>query len=178
MYTAIDIANFFIDLANSDKEGYITNMKVNKLVYFAQGWSLVRYGRRLFEEPIEAWLHGPVIPSVYQAFKQYGKNNIDAVCGEYDPDTFSADDLDLLADVAIAYAKFDASELRRMTHEPQSPWDKVYVKDKNNVITDDSIVADLKSKDIMPKYNLDKVQYVGYRDSEGHLVLPKEWDEC
>lgn len=178
MYKAVDIANFFIDLANSDEEGYITNMKVNKLVYFAQGWSLVRYGRKLFDENIEAWTHGPVIPSVYHAFKAYGKHNITAVHGKYDVDMFTADDLDLLADVALAYAKYDASELRRMTHEPQSPWNQVYAERQNNVISDDSIVADLKTKDIIPKYNQSNVEYVGYRNQEGHLVLPKEWDEC
>lgn len=47
MLKATDIANFFISLSNSAEEGHITNMKVNKLVYFAQAWSMVTLNKRL-----------------------------------------------------------------------------------------------------------------------------------
>ena len=54
MIKAIDIANFFIDLSNSLEEELMTNLKVNKLVYLAQAWSLVRLGKPLFCENIQA----------------------------------------------------------------------------------------------------------------------------
>ena len=40
----------------------LTNMKLNKLLYFAQGYYLKKYGRPLFDNAIEAWEHGPVVP--------------------------------------------------------------------------------------------------------------------
>lgn len=48
MIHAIDVANFFIDLAQNEKEGSITNLKLNKLLYFAQAWALTRNGDPLF----------------------------------------------------------------------------------------------------------------------------------
>ena len=99
MIKAIDIANFFIDLSNSLEEELMTNLKVNKLVYLAQAWSLVRLGKPLFCENIQAWQYGPVIPSVYNTFKVCGANNIENVFGEYNQKIFSPEELDLLIDI-------------------------------------------------------------------------------
>ena len=64
MATVFDIANFFVDLANKTDDDYITNLKLNKLLYFAQGVSLARTDKTLFEESIEAWKLGTVIPII------------------------------------------------------------------------------------------------------------------
>ena len=58
MATVFDFANFFIDLANKTDDDYITNLKLNKLLYFAQGVSLARTNNPLFQEAIEAWKFG------------------------------------------------------------------------------------------------------------------------
>lgn len=57
MKKAKDVANFFVDLANSDKNNKypMTNERLNMLLYFSQGWYLARYNKPLFEEKIEAW---------------------------------------------------------------------------------------------------------------------------
>ena len=68
MATALDVANFFIDSAK-DTEDPMTNMRVNKYVYFAQGYALAKLGRPLFKDEIQAWEHGPVVPALYQLFK-------------------------------------------------------------------------------------------------------------
>ena len=68
MLKAIDVANFFVDLANSDPDDCMTNLRVNKLLYFAQAWSVVRRNKPLFEEDMQAWKYGPVVPEVYTAF--------------------------------------------------------------------------------------------------------------
>lgn len=178
MHKAIDIANFFIDLTNSMDECHITNMKVNKLVYFAQAWSMVKYNKKLFDENIEAWKYGPVIPSVYNAFKICGSQNIAATYGDYNQDIFSSEELDLLVDVALTYGKYEAFVLRDMTHEDAGPWDRVYEERKNNVIPDELIKNYYsKSKHSLPDYELKSEAYVGYHDEDGHLVLPKEWDD-
>ena len=87
---AIDVANFFIDLYNSVPEGQVTNLSLNKLLYFAQGHSLAENGKPLFDEPIEAWQYGPVVPSVYHTFKKHRRSRIPSTYGNYTSDIFQA----------------------------------------------------------------------------------------
>ena len=70
------VADFL--LANSDRK--LTPMEVNKLVYISHGWMLALHDESLISEKIEAWKHGPVIPSLYHKFKMYGAEPIDALC--------------------------------------------------------------------------------------------------
>ena len=76
MLTAQDVANFFIDLAQAEDNMCLTNEKVNKLVYLAQGWSIVRLNRKLFDEIIQAHECGPVVPSIYLALQSYNENHV------------------------------------------------------------------------------------------------------
>ena len=99
MLKPLEIANFFIKIANSENEGSITNMKLNKLLYFAQAWSLTKYGEPLFEEEIQAWQHGPVVPSIYKAFRICGYNPINDTAGDFSSKNFSQRDIQLLIDV-------------------------------------------------------------------------------
>lgn len=177
MLKATDIANFFISLSNSAEEGHITNMKVNKLVYFAQAWSMVTLKQKLFDEKIEAWPHGPVIPSVYNAFNQYKNHNINEPCGIFDENVLTSEQLDLLTDVALAYGAYSAAYLRGLTHKPGTPWNMVYEEHKRNVIPDKMIYNYFKKQPPMFKNSIEKENFVGYRDNEGYLVLPKELNE-
>ena len=72
MAKAFDVAEYLLSKADAT-ENDMTHMKLQKLLYYCQGFSLVLLGHPLFPEVIEAWLHGPVVPVVYQAFKHYGK---------------------------------------------------------------------------------------------------------
>lgn len=76
MAAAETAAKFFIMLANQRDDDFITNLKLNKLLYYAQGAYLARTGRPLFNEQIEAWAYGPVVPSIYRKYKVCGKNPI------------------------------------------------------------------------------------------------------
>ena len=68
-----DVAKFFIGYATEQaKNGQgepMTNLRLQQLLYLAQGWHLARYGKPLFEEEIKAWPCGPVVPEVYEAYK-------------------------------------------------------------------------------------------------------------
>ena len=79
MTKAADVADFFIELAQGDENDTITNLRINKLLYFAQAWYMARFDKPLFEEDFEAWDWGLVIPSIYKKYKENGKNNIDYV---------------------------------------------------------------------------------------------------
>ncbi len=181
MLQAIDVANFFVDVANNDEEEYMTNLRVNKLTYFAQAYSLIRLGRPLFEEDIKAWRFGPVIPSVYQAFQTCGRDRIKDVFGSYDVSRFSDEELELLVDIMREYGKYSVSALVDLTHKPGAPWSRVDFNSFNDTITKESMKeyysenADLVSF-TLPEEGPDI--YVGRRDeTDGVLILPKEYDD-
>ena len=76
--TAIDVAAYILD-----KQGDMPAMKLQKLVYYSQAWSLVWDDEPLFRDSIEAWAHGPVIRSLYKRLRgKYTVTNIPDSCPE------------------------------------------------------------------------------------------------
>jgi uncharacterized phage-associated protein len=120
-YNALLIAKYFVKKAK-DSKSKITNLKVQKLLYYAQGWYLANFkGQRLFEDPIEAWKYGPAVRSVYREFSKYGAGDIDInvtdeEINKIDPDTKKF--LDALWNV---YGKLSAGDLVLATHQ-EIPW--------------------------------------------------------
>lgn len=113
---ASEIAKYFIaSFQKSNKE--ISNLKLQKLLYYAQGWHLALYGQPVFEDSIEAWVHGPVVPNVFREYKQYAwrpiKEKVQA--------DVTADVKFHLTEVVRVYGKFDATTLERLTHR-EAPW--------------------------------------------------------
>ena len=75
-----DVAKFFIGLANeqanNDQGDLMTNLRLQKLLYFAQGWYLSRYGKPLFQDEIEARKYGPVVPKIYETYRKNDRSGI------------------------------------------------------------------------------------------------------
>lgn len=69
--SCFDIASYFIERANQTKST-INNLKLQKLVYYSQAWHLAIHGIPLFKEDFQAWVHGPVVPELYQKYKGFG----------------------------------------------------------------------------------------------------------
>lgn len=117
-YQATDIAAWF--LGNIDREAgdSITHLKLQKLVYYAQAWSLALRSEPLFDEDLQAWAHGPVADSVYQQFRTAGWDALEAPSAM--PDIAPAD-ADHLATILATYGDFSAKHLERMTHA-EAPW--------------------------------------------------------
>ncbi len=111
-YKAIDIAKWFINKLHPEP------LKLQKLLYFAQGFSYAFYDQELFPDDFEAWVHGPVIPSIYHKYKSYEYNPINI---NYDVKEFDKDTLDLLEYVNRNYAKYDSKYLEEITHK-EEPW--------------------------------------------------------
>ena len=74
-YSAIAVANAFIDIA-ADNGFYLTNLKLQKLVYFAHGWYLAFADAPLITDEIQSWRYGPVIHNLYSALRHYGSRPI------------------------------------------------------------------------------------------------------
>lgn len=131
MYKAIDIAHKILKKATEDDNGeLISNMKLQKLLYYEQGFHLAWFGAPLFEEDIEAWMYGPVVPSVFEAYKGNGKVGI-----EYDGEVVAleSEEEDLFNEVYEVYSKYSAYGLMHMTHE-EKPWKRTPVG-KGSVIS-------------------------------------------
>ncbi len=120
---ALVVANQFIQLGLADGRP-VDPMKLQKLVYIAEGWSLVKRHKPLIRESVEAWPYGPVVPQLYTAFKSYRAANIDRPC-PLPPrtPTLDADEDELLRQVWEQYRGLTAIELSMMTHEQGSAWD-------------------------------------------------------
>lgn len=179
MCKALDVANFFIDLANADPDECMTNLRVNKLLYFAQGWSLVQLKKPLFKDDIQAWKYGPVVPEVYEAYKEYGRERISQTKGDYTPDCFTSDELNLLCDVIDEYGKYSSTGLVELTHVEGSPWEKVYIPNANMLISNESLKKFFSKLPPLKHFSVtDDENIIGYRDEKtGNYVLPKEWDD-
>lgn len=88
IYGIRQLANWLLDYANS-RGVQISNMGLNKLLFFAYEHSLIFHKRKLTNAKIEAWDHGPVFREVYRSFKSHGNKDIDDRASVYDPKTDS-----------------------------------------------------------------------------------------
>lgn len=140
MLTCYDVANYFIWLANT-LSGSITNMKLQKLVYYAQGYHLALYDEPLFAEQIRAWDHGPVAPPLYHEYSAYGSKAIPSP-EEFDETAYSEREIILLDGVYAQFGHFSAWQLREMTHR-ENPWKEIYPQE---VITQDAMKAYFKKR--------------------------------
>ncbi len=122
MLNANDVAQYFLFLSyqQQDEDEGISNMKLQKLLYYAQGFHLALYDTALFPEDLQAWMHGPVVPDVYHVYKINGRNAI-PFDEDLNIDKFDSDTRDLLQEIHQTYGQFSAWGLRNITHA-EPPW--------------------------------------------------------
>lgn len=127
-HSALDIANKIILRADNERGDAITNLKLQKLLYYVQGFNLAIFGEKLFEENISAWQYGPVVPNVYHVFKSYGVNAI--IFDEKNkPEELILDDEkeNVFNQVLEEYGKYSAIKLMNMTHD-EAPWKNTIIE--------------------------------------------------
>jgi uncharacterized phage-associated protein len=114
--TAIDVARYFIAAADSD-EG-ISNLKLLKMCAYAQGVCLAYLGHPLFDDEMEAWQHGPVVPTLYHKYKEWGRNPVpqEGMSVEYARMPFSDEEKLILEMVNGYYGLFSALALCQYSH--------------------------------------------------------------
>jgi uncharacterized phage-associated protein len=119
------VAEYFIALSN-ETGNLISNLKLQKLVYYAQAWHLANFGVEIFKEDFQAWVHGPVIPSLYSEYKFFGwkpiiREDLNSNVFLKIKNEFSENTLSLLELVVDEYFGLPAFELERLTHN-EDPW--------------------------------------------------------
>ena len=138
MYGALKIARYIIQRCNLENKT-ISNLKLQKILYFVQAEFLVVKGQPCFQEDIEAWDFGPVVPEVYHSYKVFGSSNIPAIGRQIKVIGISEKDRKLIDGIVDECAQYSASALVEITHH-QTPWIEAYHKPGyNNVISLDSI---------------------------------------
>ncbi len=101
--------------------------KLQKLLYYAYAWTLAILNdnvddlhNRLFNNTIEAWVHGAVIPDIYEKFKCYGWSNIPKI-DNFDSSIFNEDEMDILNQVWDVYGHYSGNQLEEICHK-EKPW--------------------------------------------------------
>lgn len=149
MYDAVSIARFVINYSNKQEYG-ISNLKLQKIMYFIQAYFLITQDKPCFSDDIEAWDFGPVVPAAYHEFKQFGSGNIPYIDSYFEGNLFfvkenkfndsfiSKQDKESIQNVVDKFSTFSATDLVKLTHS-QDPWRKAYVPFANNIIDNESI---------------------------------------
>lgn len=128
--TALDVANYFLFKANDDGD-LITNLKMQKLLYYAQAWHLVNFDAPLFKETIRAWALGPVVKEVYDKLKEFGASPIKYESTGKETAVFSKKQVDYLNEFYDVFFELSAHDLVNMTHN-ETPWKEAF-KYKRNI---------------------------------------------
>lgn len=127
---AVAVAKYMLDRAASNGL-QLTPMQLLKLVYIAHGWMLGKHGRPLFNEHVQAWQYGPVVPSVYRSVKKFGSSPIAEVAGAPDVD-FDADERSTMDLVTKNYGSANGIALSTATHQVGTPWHQTWAIAQNS----------------------------------------------
>jgi uncharacterized phage-associated protein len=133
-YDARSVANLVIDRA-ADQGNLLTQLQLYKIVYFAHGWYLAKFGSPLVTQAFEAWKYGPVVKVLHEAFRECisgpitkKAEKLDIFSGEMtapDPITNQID-REFIFQIVDMYNAYDGWELSDLTHEQGTPWDQVW----------------------------------------------------
>ena len=126
------VVNSILKLGFQKEADDLTHLKLQKLLYFLNGWYLAIHGEPVIDEPFEAWPYGPVVRDLYDELKKYGSAPIDDYLPEWDEKSLKHRPLvislenkefwDVLTPVWDKYSQYSAMELSTLSHNPGSPW--------------------------------------------------------
>lgn len=151
-YNVLDVCRHVINYSN-EKDYGISNLKLQKILYFIQAFFLISTSEPCFKERIEAWDFGPVVPEAYREYKQFGSCDIPFISHVIDfnyedmwnsqiyeyKDNIISDENKIRIDAVVDnFADYSATDLVTITHR-QAPWKNAYQRGKNNEITIDAI---------------------------------------
>ncbi len=135
--TANLVAECIISLSHA-KHNPVSNLKLQKLLYYSQAWCLALHKKPLFYEEIEAWVHGPVVPVIFRYYRDCKWSPIP------DPKVNTPRQFQShLEEVWRVYGGFRAFDLERLTHS-EDPWKKARAglasdASSNNIISKSSM---------------------------------------
>jgi uncharacterized phage-associated protein len=134
-YKALQIAQLLLSKAAEGNQELMSNLKLQKMLYYEQGFHLAAFDTPLFDENIEAWMFGPVVPEVYEKYAKYDAKGIE-------PPTqidikLNEEETTLFNNVFDVYNQYSAVKLVEMTHS-EPPWNSVS-PGKGNIISQETM---------------------------------------
>jgi len=111
------VADFFLSVAKEHGD-FLSHLKLQKIVYYADAWYLVNNEEPLINEDFEAWVHGPVVRSLYNRFKEYRWKPITE---DVESPQLSDKEREHLIEIYDVFGSYRAFELEQMTHD-EDPW--------------------------------------------------------
>ncbi|MGH6856646.1 MAG: Panacea domain-containing protein [Methylocella sp.] len=129
-------------------------MHLQKLCYIEHGFALALFDKTLTSDTIEAWDYGPVYPELYDALKKYGSGDVhDLICannlanfdhikGPVVTSSLSHEEEKLIETVWNDYGSYEAFKLSALTHEPNSPWAKIYIAGKKQLPIQNTLIKE------------------------------------
>lgn len=142
MMKALEVAKYIVN-RSIDENKPISNLQLQKILYFSHIDVLKATNEKLVDGQFEAWDYGPVLPDVYNEFSPYGANKLtikEDVSENLDKEI--KDIVDKSIDECIKKAPW---ELVKESHQKGSPWHKAYKKGEKNIISDNDIEDEAKS---------------------------------
>ena len=157
--SASDIADWFLAKIDREAGDAVTHLKLQKLVYYAQAWTLALLGHPLIEEEFEAWAHGPCVPSLWERFRHHGWEAL--------PEPDSAPDLpedirELLGEVLDVYGNLSAKYLEELVCK-ESPWKEAR----------DGLPPEVRSENVIRKQMM-----ADYYKELYHISADEDFPEC
>lgn len=143
-YSAEDIANYILWFCNEHGD-WITNLKLQKLLYFAHAWYLAIFDKPLFNDRIEAWVHGPVIPNIYHLYKHFKWSPI--ITDKIESPSFPECVIKHLDEIMTYYGTKTAYELELISHDAE-PWKKA----RGNKEIDELCTEEITDEDMTNYY--------------------------
>jgi uncharacterized phage-associated protein len=146
--SALKVAKVILHVA-AERNISITNLKLQKLLYYSQAWHLAILKKPLFHERIEAWVHGPVVPVVFGIYKASRWNPLsdpgETIIEEGDP---AWPIRNHISEVMDAYASLTGPQLEALTHE-ENPWKSA----RNGIAQDAPSTAVISHASMMEFYS-------------------------
>ena len=119
----------------------LTPMQLMKLVYISYGWYLAMHNTKLFNDCIEAWKYGPVIPNLYQSTKRFGKNPIPMDLVADGPISNAGMDA-FYSSIVENYARYSGIALSNLTHRQGTPWQQIFQPSVMGIEIPDNIIRE------------------------------------
>lgn len=141
MYNAVDVADYIVvRCANSGRP--VTNLQLQKILYYVQLNFLRRFNTCAFEDDIQALRHGPAVKEVYYKYSTWGRHEIVPKALQTAKETFLEKDVELIDRVTDACVLLDPWELVERSHKVGGPWQQSFNGELDRIIP----------KEVMRKY--------------------------
>ena len=159
MADVMTVADFLIRLGvdpdHPERSDLVSPLRLQKLLYYAQGLSLAVLGRPLFPDPIIAWKSGPVVSAVYHQYEGWGPRGVEP--DAQTPPPLPAVERQLLRMVWAEYGRYSGAHLAEMAHR-EPAW-----REARGALPPDATCDTALSLDTMTRFFGDKVRALAAR---------------